>query len=55
MGNWTPELVEAANGEPVLGRKGEYSAPIDGNKLPEIDPEYLIIAPCGFYLERSLR
>lgn len=54
MGNWTPELVGAANGEPVLGRKGEYSAPIDGNKLLEIDPEYLIIAPCGFNLERSL-
>ncbi|QHS53117.1 ABC transporter substrate-binding protein [Edaphobacter sp. 12200R-103] len=54
MANWAPELIEIANGEPVLGRKGEYSTAIDGNKLLEIDPEYLIIAPCGFNLERSL-
>ena len=54
MANWAPELAEAANGEPVLGRKGEYSAAIDGSKLLEVDPEYLIIAPCGFDLERSL-
>lgn len=54
MANWAPELVVAANGESVLGRKGEYSAPIDGNKLLQVDPEYLIIAPCGYDLERSL-
>lgn len=54
MANWAPELGEAANGESVLGRQGEYSAAIDGNKLLEVDPEYLIIAPCGFNLERSL-
>ncbi|MEG9435120.1 ABC transporter substrate-binding protein [Edaphobacter sp. HDX4] len=54
MANWAPELIETANGEPVLGRKGEYSIAVDGNKLLEFDPEYLIIAPCGFNLERSL-
>src|SRR6185312_9606288 len=54
MANWAPELIETANGEPVLGRQGEYSIAIDGNELLEFDPEYLIIAPCGFNLERSL-
>lgn len=54
MANWAPELVEIANGEPVLGRKGEYSTGMDGDRLLEVDPEYLIIAPCGFNLERSL-
>ena len=29
MGNWGPELVEAANGRLLLGEKGEYSAAID--------------------------
>lgn len=53
MGNWAPELVEIANGDPVLGPKGEYSFAIDGNKLVESDPEHLIIAPCGFGLDRS--
>ncbi len=55
MGNWGPELVEIANGRLVIGNKGEYSAAIHGEQLREADPEYLIVAPCGYTLERSLR
>jgi iron complex transport system substrate-binding protein len=55
MGNWGPELVEIANGNLLLGKKGEYSAAIPGEQLRDADPEYLIVAPCGFNLERSLR
>lgn len=54
MGNWGPELVEIANGELLLGRKGEYSAAIPAEQLRSVDPEYLIVAPCGFNLERAL-
>jgi iron complex transport system substrate-binding protein len=55
MGNWGPELVEVANGEPLLGRAGEFSAAIPAERLREADPEYLIVAPCGFNLERAER
>ena len=55
MGNWSPELVDIANGELLLGKKGEYSAAIRAERLRDADPEYLIVAPCGFNLERSLR
>ncbi|HEY1896061.1 MAG TPA: ABC transporter substrate-binding protein [Terracidiphilus sp.] len=55
MGNWGPELVEIANGELLLGKKGEYSAAIPANQLRDADPEYLIVAPCGYNLDRSLR
>jgi iron complex transport system substrate-binding protein len=55
MGNWGPELVEIANGELLLGKKGEYSAAIPSEQLRNADPEYLIVAPCGFNLQRSLR
>jgi iron complex transport system substrate-binding protein len=55
MGNWGPELVEIANGELLLGRKGEYSTAIPAEELRDADPEYLIVAPCGFNLERALR
>jgi len=54
MGNWGPELVEIANGELLLGKKGEYSAAIPSEQLRDADPEYLIVAPCGFNLERAL-
>ena len=55
MGNWGPELVEIANGELLLGRKGEFSRAIPAEQLRAADPEYLIVAPCGFNLERALR
>lgn len=55
MGNWGPELVEIANGDLLLGKKGEYSVAIPAQQLRDADPEYLIVAPCGFDLERSLR
>ena len=54
MGNWGPELVEIANGELLLGRKGEYSTAIPAEQLRAADPEHLIVAPCGFSLERAL-
>jgi iron complex transport system substrate-binding protein len=54
MGNWGPELVEIANGESLLSRKGEYSAAIAAEHLRAADPEYLIVAPCGFHLQRAL-
>jgi len=55
MGNWGPELVEIANGEPLLGHPGEFSTAIPAERLREADPEYLIVAPCGFNLERAER
>ncbi len=55
MGNWGPELIEAANGRPCLGEKGEYSAAIDWKMVHDADPEWLVIAPCGFDLNRTMR
>jgi len=55
MGNWGPELVEFANGEPLLGHPGEFSTAIPAERLRDADPEYLIVAPCGFNLERAER
>lgn len=53
MGNWGPELVEIANGKPLLGHAGESSTAIPAERLRDADPEYLIVAPCGFTLERA--
>ena len=53
MGNWGPELVENAHGELLLGWKGQHSSGIPGEWVAEADPEYLIVAPCGFSLERA--
>ncbi len=55
MGNWGPELVEIASGGLRLGKKGEHSSAIPFDHLREADPEIIIVAPCGFSLERTLQ
>jgi iron complex transport system substrate-binding protein len=55
MGNWGPELVEAANGKLLLGEKGQYSRPISWQSVRDADPDHLIIAPCGYAIEKTLR
>ena len=53
MGNWGPELVEIANGDLLLGNPNQHSYAIPGERVLEADPEFLIVAPCGFNLERA--
>lgn len=55
MGNWGPELVEAAGGHLQLGEPGMHSSAIDWQRVRDADPEWLIIAPCGFDLARTRR
>jgi iron complex transport system substrate-binding protein len=52
-GNWTPELVQAAGGQPLFGRSGEHSTYIGWPDVVAARPEVLIVAPCGFHLQRS--
>jgi iron complex transport system substrate-binding protein len=53
--NWAPELVEAANGKLLLGRRGEHSAAISWENVCQAAPDFLIVAPCGYNLSRSMR
>jgi iron complex transport system substrate-binding protein len=54
MGNWGPELLELANGRNILGSRGEHSAAIDWQTVRIADPDWLVVAPCGFDLNRTL-
>lgn len=53
MGNWGPELVELAGGHNLLGAPNQHSTSVAFAAVREADPEVLIIAPCGFGLERA--
>lgn len=55
MGNWGPELLEAANARPLLGHAGQHSQAILWERVREADPDHLIVAPCGFDVSRTLR
>lgn len=54
MGNWGPELVERAGGIQLLGTPGAHSTTTRWEAIRDAHPDYLLIAPCGFGLERTL-
>ena len=53
-GYWTPELVEMAGGKEVLGQKGEHAQWLTMDELLEIQPDVLVLAPCGLKLPEIL-
>lgn len=54
MGNWGPELVTLAGGHSVLGQAAARSTTTAWEAVLAADPDVLIVAPCGFTLERTL-
>ena len=54
-GHWTPELVQAAGGEPILSNPGENSRTIAWDEIASADPDVIVIAPCGYDLPAALR
>jgi iron complex transport system substrate-binding protein len=53
-GNWVPELIEIAGGRDLLGSAGAHSPWIMWEEVRRVDPDVLILMPCGFDLERTL-
>jgi len=50
-GHWVPDIVSAAGGNPVLGLPGQRSVPTDWEHSRAINPDHIIISPCGYNLE----
>lgn len=53
-GNWTPELLELAGGRNGLALPREHSRYVSWSDIVHFDPQVVLVAPCGFALERSL-
>jgi len=54
-GNWTPEMVEIAGGQSVLAQSGKHTPAVEWIDMFEADPEIIIVMPCGFDIERTLK
>jgi iron complex transport system substrate-binding protein len=52
-GNWIPELVDMAGGTSLLSEAGKHSPWMTWDDLVSADPEFIIIMPCGFGIERT--
>jgi len=53
-GHWTPFLVRAAGGEPILAVVNSPTGPIPWEEIKSSEADIIIIAPCGFKIKQSL-
>jgi len=53
-GHWTPQLIEMAGGEDVLGFAGEPSRQATWEEVAAAQPEIVIVMPCGYDAARAL-
>jgi iron complex transport system substrate-binding protein len=54
-GHWTPQLIELAGGEDVLGFAGEHSEERSWREIEAVQPDIVVVMPCGFDAEIAYR
>ncbi|HTC71696.1 MAG TPA: cobalamin-binding protein [Solirubrobacteraceae bacterium] len=52
-GHWTPQLIELAGGEDVLGLPGESSRTVPWEELIASRPDVVVVMPCGYDAPRA--
>ena len=52
--NWVPELVDVAGGINLLTKPGSHSHIFKWEEIIESNPEFIIMMPCGFDINRTL-
>ena len=52
-GHWTPQLIELAGGEDVLGFPGEPSQVLSWEAVAAAGPEVVVVMPCGYGARRA--
>jgi iron complex transport system substrate-binding protein len=53
-GHWVPQLIEYAGGVDLLGLSGEPSETRSWEQVAASKPEVVIVAPCGYDVDRGL-
>ncbi|HEY1457443.1 MAG TPA: cobalamin-binding protein [Solirubrobacteraceae bacterium] len=54
-GHWTPQLIELAGGEDVLGSPGEPSQTVSWETVAQAAPQIIVVMPCGYDAPRAHR
>lgn len=52
-GHWTPQMIDYAGGEDVLGMPGEHSETRTWEEIRAMRPDVVVVMPCGYDAERS--
>ena len=54
-GLWIPEMIEIAGGSCLMAAPGEKARTVTRENLNEINPDVVIVKPCGYKLEQTLQ
>ena len=54
VGHWVPEQIRRAGGWDLLGADGERSSQTTWDAIAEVDPEMLLLMPCGYHLAETV-
>jgi len=53
-GHWIPEMIDLAGGVDPLGKLGKDSYRMEWEQVLRVDPNVVLVMPCGHNLERSV-
>jgi iron complex transport system substrate-binding protein len=53
-GHWIPEMIDLAGGVDPLGKLGKDSYRMEWDQVLRVDPDVVLVMPCGRNLERSV-
>jgi iron complex transport system substrate-binding protein len=53
-GHWVPDMVEIAGGKDLASAPGQPSRRMTWSEVAALDPEVVVLAPCGFDLDRTI-
>lgn len=54
-GHWVPEMIDLAGGQCLAGAAKDRSGEASPEELRELDPDVLVVMPCGFGLAAARR
>jgi iron complex transport system substrate-binding protein len=52
--NWMPELIRLSGGVPAVDEPGAPSRRISWEEISLLDPDFLLLIPCGFRVEQTM-
>lgn len=52
-GHWIPEMIDIAGGQGLIGTAGGHSVEVPWAEVAGLDPDRLLLVPCGYALEQA--
>ncbi len=53
-GNWMPELIQLAGGNPQGAETGQHSPSMEWGEVRDLNPDIITIVPCGYSIDQTL-